>query len=456
MAAASLANAGVHCVVIDAGRFNVGRLARFADADVPANTKLVNLVAQFESATEVIHSRDSRAAVETLRSSGQQIPMLEPHDPAGPLGWCSIEVMIGPLRTVTQELRQSPYVDCVPGVVEELRLSTETMTWTACGTTEAEGGAQPFELNGCALVLGTGAEPRSFSLPSLPDGIIAPTVIDMETALNKRQLAALLDRSEPAAGSVSGSNTRNKVVVGVVGNSHSGALILENLRQLCEVQPDSEVTGLRIQEVRLMTRNGNGCRLAVWDGQEYRFTNTGLKGRAAAFARRFLTLEREELRGDIGRESWPELREIAIPRTSAPGSGLPVEAVVGCTHLIQAVGYEPSPLPPLCVDGKPVPSELWHPTTLQPRETLLEVGSPTLQLDLDCIVQAGHPLLLFGSGIAFPESLDHHPKYVHGGETGFVGEGPVGVSPMLKRAANIARIVKATIDVEASRRRVKG
>ena len=125
--------------------------------------------------------------------------------------------------------------------------------------------------------------------------------------------------------------------------------------------------------------------------------------------------------------------------------------MVGCTHLIQAVGYAPSPLPPLYVDGEPVRAELWHPASLQPRETLLEVGSPALKLDLDCITQAERPLLLFGSGIAFPESLDHHPKYVYGGETGFLGEGPVGVSPMLKRAANIALIVKEAIDIEANR-----
>ena len=54
-----------------------------------------------------------------------------------------------------------------------------------------------------------------------------------------------------------------------------------------------------------MTRGGDGCRIAQWDGQEYRWTNSGLKGRAAVFARRFLPLENEEQRGDVVREPWP-------------------------------------------------------------------------------------------------------------------------------------------------------
>ena len=459
MAAASLAHAGVHCVVVDASGFDVGRLSRFATADVPANTKLVNLVAQLESATQVVHGQDARAALEKLRHSGRPMPLLEPYDPADPLGWCSIEGLIGPLRAVTQGLRRSPYVSCVPGVVEGLLLNTETMMWTAYGTRTAEEGGDKFELTGCALVLGTGAEPRSFSLPSLDERAPGPSVIDMETAFDKQRLAALLGMLPTSAESaVRRPAGGSKVVVGVIGNSHSGAIILENLRSLCEEQADHcEMMGIgaQIQEVRLVARSG--CRLAVWDapGQEYRFTNTGLKGRAATFARRYLTLEREDLRGDIQREPWPELRERLIARTSAASNGLLPDAVVGCTHLIQAVGYEPLPLPPLSVDGKPVPSEVWRPASLQPRETLLEFGSPTLRLELDCIAQAERPLLLFGSGIAFPESLDHHPKYINGGEPGFLGEGPVGISPMLKRAANIARIVTEAVALKRNSLRLK-
>lgn len=442
MAASSLAHARIRCVVVDASGFDVGRLSRFAAADVPANTKLVNLLAQFESAPQVVYSRSSHAALEILRSSGKPMPLLEPYDAAGPLGWCSIEDMIGPLRAMTRELLQSAYVTCVPGVVEGLLLNTKTMVWTAYGTTTGGKVRDKFEVTGCALILGTGAEPRSFSLPRLPDDIVAPTVIDMETALNQQQLAAVLGVVPTVSGCVAKDN-RDGVVVGVVGNSHSGVLILENLRNLCEKQGDRCVASDagKIKEVRLMTRDGNGCRLAIWDGQEYRFTNSGLKGRAATFARRYLTLEREELRGNIKREPWPELREIAIPRIVAAGSKLPPDAVIGCTHLIQAVGYTSSPLPPLNVDGNSVPTEVWHPTNLQPRDTLRELGSPLLQLVLDSVAQAERPPLLFGSGIAFPESLDYHPKYIYGGEEGFFGEGPVGISPMLKRAANITRIL---------------
>ena len=53
---------------------------------------------------------------------------------------------------------------------------------------------------------------------------------------------------------------------------------------------------------------------------------------------------------------------------------------MGCTHLIQAVGYESSALPPLSVDGVAVPADLWQTARLQPRETLRGIGFPTLQL----------------------------------------------------------------------------
>jgi hypothetical protein len=284
-AAASLARAGIRCVIVDASGFDVGRLSRFASAGVPANTKLVNLVAQFKGATEVIHSEETQAALEILRGSGQPMPLLEPHDPAGPLGWCSIEGMIGPLRAVTKELEQSPFVTFLPGTVESLRLDTSTMVWTALGRSsagegegEGEGGGEPFEVAGRVLVLSTGAEPRSLELPVLPGGVSVPRVIDMETALDKRDLAALLrGTAPPASAAATGSGLvegGGKVVVGVVGNSHSGALILENLRQLCEEQAATTAaeasSAAAIEEVRLMTRNGDGCRLALWDGQEYR------------------------------------------------------------------------------------------------------------------------------------------------------------------------------------------
>ena len=106
-----------------------------------------------------------------------------------------------------------------------------------------------------------------------------------------------------------------------------------------------------------------------------------------------------------------------------------------------SVGYESSPLPPLTVDGRPLATELWQTEALQPRETLrVPVGQPALQLQLPP-GKGDTPPLLFGSGIAFPESLDHHPKWTKGGVEGFVGEGPVGISPMLARAKNIARMV---------------
>ena len=136
------------------------------------------------------------------------------------------------------------------------------------------------------------------------------------------------------------------------------------------------------------------------------------------------------------KSSSTELVEVAIPP-----DGPTADALAGCSHLIMSVGYESSPLPPLTVDGRPLATELWQTEALQPRETLrVPVGQPALQLQLPA-GKGDTPPLLFGSGIAFPESLDHHPKWTKGGVEGFVGEGPVGISPMLARAKNIARMV---------------
>ena len=80
-------------------------------------------------------------------------------------------------------------------------------------------------------------------------------------------------------------------------------------------------------------------------------------------------------------------------------------------------------------------------------------GDPVLRLEREhapaAVATRPPPLLLFGSGIAFPESLDKHPKFVEHGRDGFFGEGPVGVLPMLARGLRIAQIVAETLGIDA-------
>jgi len=57
-------------------------------------------------------------------------------------------------------------------------------------------------------------------------------------------------------------------------------------------------------------------------------------------------------------------------------------------------------------------------------------------------VRDGIPqLLLFGTGISFPESLNDHPKALQGIE-GFAGERPVGISNMSRRGRAMVQEVQ--------------
>ena len=118
------------------------------------------------------------------------------------------------------------------------------------------------------------------------------------------------------------------------------------------------------------------------------FTNSGLKGQAAVFARKYLSLEREHLRG-TQRLSWPALVEVALPprirsamekvdpvgQDSSTAINFTAEALQGVTHLIQAVGYAPAALPRLWIDDVMVAEELWETRRLQPREDIQAMGA---------------------------------------------------------------------------------
>lgn len=310
-AAASFVAGGIRCTVVDAGGMRVGRLSRFGAAGVPANTKVTNILSHFHGYDEIFAAASPAAAVAALRKSGVSFPGLEPFDPAEPLGWTGLDSIVSVYEAITEELRASGLVEFVHGEVAGLELESATGEWTAWGERKRVGttaaGNQNFKASGRALVLATGAEPRTLPQPGSAERnsswgvhglrtrkdrtapeVVAVTAVGSELALDCAQLREKLQQEE----------TKQRVVVAVVGNSHTGVLVLENLHLLA-------TEGL-VDEVRVLTRGGDGCRIAEWDRTEYRWTNTGLKGRAAAFARRFLPLENEEQRGDVIREPWPQ------------------------------------------------------------------------------------------------------------------------------------------------------
>ena len=146
-------------------------------------------------------------------------------------------------------------------------------------------------------------------------------------------------------------------------------LVLQNL----------EALGSRINEARLFSRRP--ARLAQPEGAQYRFTSSGLKGEGAVFAQRLLSLE-DESRRNRKRLPWPQLVEVASSGSGGGEEGvLAAGALVGCTHLVAAVGYTPSPLPPLLLDGRP-------PTELEAR-CCSPPGTPTSTYYSRCFARAG-------------------------------------------------------------------
>jgi hypothetical protein len=181
--------------------------------------------------------------------------------------------------------------------------------------------------------------------------------LDLDTVLKPSTLATTLPMNAP-------------LVVAVVGASHSAILALMNLVELAH---------LSHPQLRVKWFTRHPLRYAEYmDGWTLR-DNTGLKGLAAEFAREQL----EDVRlpqSEAGR--FIEKIDCAGNELSAYERHLP-----DCTHLVQAVGFTPDPLPQLSRNGQTLNPEFDH-----------EFGS---FVDEEGRILRG----LYGAGIAFPERV---------------------------------------------------
>lgn len=107
---------------------------------------------------------------------------------------------------------------------------------------------------------------------------------------------------------------------------------------------------------------------------------------------------------------------VSLPRDGLPAP-FPPGTFSGVTHLIQAVGYVPVALPSLKIDGGyGAWTERFTPENLQSVDVGNYRMSPVLTLDKvlgepgGITHTAAGPLLLFGTGVSFPENLNDHPK----------------------------------------------
>lgn len=179
------------------------------------------------------------------------------HDPSA-TGWCHLGAIAQVLQSVTDALLTHNEVTQVVGTVTALH--QRQGIWevaieggndgTVAGHTDGDVNPNLHRVD--AVVLATGAAPRH--LPVHPG---KARVLHCETALDASQL---VDHVNPGE------------TVGVVGNSHSGALVTMNLVNL-GVMPRVYALG--------------PVRLAKWESPpgQYLYSATGLKGIAAAFAR---------------------------------------------------------------------------------------------------------------------------------------------------------------------------
>ncbi|KAF9874093.1 hypothetical protein CkaCkLH20_08465 [Colletotrichum karsti] len=220
------------------------------------------------------------------------------------------------------------------------------------------------------LVLSTGSSPISrpqLVTEKLPENL---KMVHLDTALNPPLL---------------GQTISQDATVAVVGASHSAILVLMNLYNLATTtHPD-----LRI---KWFTRHKD-LRYAEYKDGWILYDNTGLKGQAAQWARE--NLEEASFGGSpvskVVTKLWtPPKEEQAAYETELPG----------CSHLIQAIGYQRNPLPDLSV-AEEAGAEA------QPLDVHHDASNGRFSSQpLEATTQ-GRTYIpgLFGAGIAFPERV---------------------------------------------------
>lgn len=228
------------------------------------------------------------------------------------------------------------------------------------------------------VVLCTGCDPVTTPLPIMKQkphlfekgpGI---KFIHMDTAVKPSLLVQTLDRAAPTT-------------VAVVGGSHSAVLVLMNLYNLAtSTHPNLRIKWFTRSKKLLYAKE-------VEDGIIH--DNTGLKGQAAQWARANLeedTFPSSPVR-QVVKKIWTqpeEGREDDIQEAELPG----------CTHIVEAIGFQRNPLPVLSVvesqGSAPRPLDLEFDDTSGRFFEKSSQQSPEERRYLPGV---------FGSGIAFPE-----------------------------------------------------
>lgn len=205
------------------------------------------------------------------------------------------------------------------------------------------------------VVYCTGSSPTTVALPCSLEA--SPTPLDLDLALKPSALCKAFPSDK-------------KIVVAVVGSSHSAILVLRNLVHLARASH-------LLLEVCWFTRSP-ALKYAVYQDGRILYDNTGLKGEAAEFAQTHLDGDKLQTGpvSDIVRRvdcSGGMAKETDILRRELPR----------CNYIIQAIGYTPNELPSM--ENRP-----------QFDKTTGRFLDGKSGKRLNC---------LYGAGIAFPERV---------------------------------------------------
>ncbi|KAJ5121701.1 hypothetical protein N7448_002840 [Penicillium atrosanguineum] len=170
-----------------------------------------------------------------------------------------------------------------------------------------------------------------------------------------------------------------KSVVAVIGNSHSGVLCCKNLYEIAKSQE---------RDIKIINFGSRPIKYAKYVDNGIIFDNTGLKGSTAEWV----------LNSGQGQDST--LKKY-LPR---------------CTHIIYVIGYSPSPLPKMYLDGKEVGEQL-----------LFDMHSSGFHLGDG----AEHVPGLYANGIAFPEEVQDPEGHI---------EAAVGVAKFFRFAEKVKQL----------------
>ncbi|KAH7033034.1 pyridine nucleotide-disulfide oxidoreductase-domain-containing protein [Microdochium trichocladiopsis] len=315
--------------------FAGGRISR-RYREVPGNTR---------TKLFVDYARSSHALDHVIKTSPTPNPVtilesLPPNDTCS-LGYAGdmVSMLIGGLAA-------NPAIDCRQGRVTTAQWDAGSQEWSVTIDDPASNSSVTRQTP--LLVYCTGASPTLVQLPAadsatfLPSPTSRPKLLELDTALKPSLLATSLFPASSTA-----SSSAPQITVGVIGASHSAILVLMNLYNLAAHSPAH--ANLRVRWFSRVPAD-KSLKYAVYkDAGWILYDNTGLKGRAADFARENLDNQEVLARSPVGKIveridcSGGRDNEAAAFRKYLVGSTTGTHG--GCDYVVQAVGFTTDPLP---------------------------------------------------------------------------------------------------------------